>query len=80
MEDIGREYCEVTNKICYSQREASNIIASVKRWRSCKKPKQIPKRSYYCKYCGCYHLTHFSSLHTCKSTLRRYGAKGFRDF
>lgn len=80
MDEVVREYCEVTHKICYSQKEANNIIASVKHWKRCRKPKQIPKRAYRCKYCGCYHLTHFSGEHTCKSTLRRYGAKGDKEF
>lgn len=78
MEKVEREYCETTHKICYSQKEANNIIASAKRWRRCKKPKQIPQRSYYCENCGYYHLTHFRNLHTCKATLRRYGAKGYK--
>lgn len=75
-----REYCSYCQKICYSAKEASIIIASVKTWRHRKKPKQIPQHSYYCKHCGYYHLTHFRGEHTCKSTLRRYGPKGTKEF
>ena len=74
------EYCSETGKKCYSQKVANDIIRKVKKARNSHRPKSIPKRSYKCQFCGYYHLTHYSGLHTCKNTLRRYGPKGFKEY
>ncbi len=59
--------CTYTGKICYTQREAGMVINDCKRHRifgrhSVKvgygNSKSIPRRKYYCKYCGYYHVTH----------------------
>lgn len=50
------EYCPVTHKRCYGQKDANNVIAHA---RNAKNKKQTPQRSYYCRHCGSYHLTHF---------------------
>ena len=62
------EYCTMTGKRCYSEREANVMLNNAKNgvWirkngRNIKvrsKSKQIPKRKYFCEYCGTYHLTH----------------------
>lgn len=74
------QLCPVTNKICYSFKEANDRIRAAKRSHKANKPKQIPQRKYWCKYCRWYHLTHFRGLHTAKATLRRYGPKGDKEF
>lgn len=61
-------YCEATNKICYTTKEAGAIINdckkhSYKRWGN--EPKNKPKRKYYCKDCGFFHVTHMKSY--CKN-------------
>ncbi|MFA5658744.1 MAG: hypothetical protein WC900_05610 [Oscillospiraceae bacterium] len=71
MEDEKKktEICPETGKICYSEREASEIINRLHRGmtyinkdgRKAKikySAKNIPKRKYFCTYCGTYHLTH----------------------
>ncbi|MBO7715755.1 MAG: hypothetical protein J6S85_19490 [Methanobrevibacter sp.] len=71
-----REYCPTTGKVCYtSSREAHETITRLKKSRRTKKGKYIPKRVFKCQFCGYFHLTHYNSNQTCKSTLRRYGAK-----
>lgn len=59
-DDIERHYC--CGKICYSEREANNVLRSCKRTtghapRRKSANKVIPKRKYYCEFCGMYHLT-----------------------
>jgi hypothetical protein len=76
-----KEYCSFTHKICYSQKEAGNIIRSTKRNRKIKHRNQnIPQRSYYCRHCGAFHLTHYRNFHTSKATLRKCGPRGYREF
>lgn len=52
------EYCPVTHKRCYGQKDANNVIAHAK---YSKGSKTTPMRSYFCKHCGAYHLTHFKT-------------------
>ena len=68
-----RELCPVTNKTCYSQKEASETITKIKHSRNHNRKQKIPKRSYLCQFCGKWHLTHFNNFRTCKTTLKRYG-------
>jgi hypothetical protein len=75
-----RKYCEETNKKCYSQKEASDVIRKAKKARNSHRPKTIPKRSYKCEFCGYFHLTHYSNKQTCKATIRRYGYRGWKDY
>jgi hypothetical protein len=49
------ERCPETGKLCLSQKDAGSIINSARRHNSAK---NIPKRSYYCSFCGAYHVTH----------------------
>lgn len=55
--------CSVAGKICYTEQEAGIVI------NGCKKhiymggrqwAKSIPRRKYYCKDCGYFHLTHMA--------------------
>lgn len=61
---MNESYCEVTGKKCYSKRDAGDTIRFFKnnrvRWNN--RGKNIPMRSYYCKYCSNYHLTHHKSV------------------
>lgn len=59
--------CSYTGKICYTQREAGMVINDCKKHRFYGKhsvkvgfgnSKSIPRRKYYCKDCGYYHITH----------------------
>lgn len=58
-------YCETTGKRCLSRKEANEIISHYKTnhrgryfsWSH--RGKNVPQRSYYCEYCGTFHLTHF---------------------
>lgn len=52
------EICERTGKVCYSQKEAGKQVHGAMRHSS---KKQVPLRSYMCKYCGTYHLTHYKN-------------------
>lgn len=65
MENLNYNYCFVCGKVCYSQREAGNIINSLKRHQSNDhrgRAKELPRRMYFCSDCGCYHLTHLKKL------------------
>lgn len=56
-----RMICDETEKVCYSKREAGEIINGCKRHRGSDhlgRNKNLPKRSYFCRSCGCFHLTH----------------------
>lgn len=70
-----KQYCSTTNKVCYSQKEASEVITQIKNSRNHARKRSIPKRAYFCKFCHFWHLTHFNNKRTCKSTVRRYGLK-----
>ena len=52
-EDKDYEYCSKTGKRCYSEREAADTIRIAKKHHG----KYSPKRKYFCKYCGFWHLT-----------------------
>ena len=62
--------CIFTGKICYTEREAGNVINGCKkhfyaghgRWAKSAhgNSKAIPRRKYYCKDCGFYHVTHLA--------------------
>lgn len=63
--------CVFTNKICYTEREAGHIINGCKKhiyignshWAKqggYTNSKNIPRRKYYCKDCGFYHVTHLA--------------------
>lgn len=53
---IDRPVCRC-GKLCYSYRDAQQAIADAKRNNHRRHIKVIPKRSYPCPACGCYHLT-----------------------
>lgn len=58
--------CEETNKVCYTEREAGSIINDCRKHGYRKwgvEHKDKPMRKYYCKYCGCWHTTHFKSYY-----------------
>ena len=56
---LEQKICPATGKVCYSQKEAGNVIRRLKRHRVGHKNKTIPMRHYYCQECGTYHLTHW---------------------
>ncbi|MBQ5492065.1 MAG: hypothetical protein IIT68_08445 [Treponema sp.] len=61
--------CETSGKVCYTEREAGGVINGCKKHlnagnsRSVKAGhgKNIPRRKYFCKVCGFYHVSHFGS-------------------
>lgn len=62
--------CFFIGKICYTEREAGLVINGCKkhfhmgnnRWAKFThgKSKAIPRRKYYCKDCGFYHVIHLA--------------------
>ena len=57
-------FCEKTHKICYTKREAGNIVNDCRRHgfrRRGVEQKFKPMRAYYCCECGCWHTTHYKS-------------------
>lgn len=60
--------CKETGKRCYTKREAGLVINGSKKnvyvghhqllKRNHRNSKNIPRRKYYCKDCGFYHVTH----------------------
>ena len=54
---MGYEICKKTGKRCYSKVDAQYTVNQARRkhWRN--SIKNVPKRVYYCKACGAYHLT-----------------------
>lgn len=62
--------CEMTGKVCYTEREAGVVINNSKRhvhvgchrWIKADRgnSKNIPRRKYFCKDCGFYHVTHLA--------------------
>ncbi len=62
--------CIFTGKICYTEREAGLVINGCKKhvhmgnnhWAKSAhgNSKAIPRRKYYCKDCGFYHVTHLA--------------------
>jgi hypothetical protein len=47
----------ICGKRCLSRREANQGIADAKKANHFKHLKKIPKRTYFCRLCGTYHLT-----------------------
>ena len=47
--------CESEGKICYTEREANEALNGARHHG--RRAKKIPKRKYFCKECGCFHLT-----------------------
>ncbi len=68
--------CSEVNKVCYSQRRAGEVLRLAKIRKNHHVKKNIPLRSYKCKYCGCWHLTHFRKTVT-HSTMRKTGKKQY---
>lgn len=58
----NQNICKKTGKICYSSKEAGNVIRRLKFSKGGVKNKKIPKRQYYCCWCGTYHLTHYKNI------------------
>ena len=55
-DDFGKDIiCESEGKICYTEREANEAINGARHHSN--RAKKIPQRKYFCKKCGCYHLT-----------------------
>lgn len=56
----NKTICQKTMKTCFSKKEAGNCIRRFKtrRRKTFNRQKQIPMTSYFCEYCGTYHLTH----------------------
>lgn len=67
-DELKREICQQTGKVCYSQRDASLEIANFKKRKRLSHGKNIPQRSYICQFCGCYHLTHYRK----KTSVKRF--------
>lgn len=58
--------CKKTHKICYTEREAGDIINACRRHGYKKfgiEPKNKPMRKYHCKYCRAWHTTHLKSYY-----------------
>lgn len=58
---IETDHCRLSGKICYSRRDAGEILNKYKRHRGsdhCGRNKKRPIRSYFCRNCGCFHITH----------------------
>lgn len=61
--EVFKNICAVSGKICLSEREAGEVINNAKRHhdhRSYSNSTSIPRRKYFCKDCGAYHVTHFN--------------------
>lgn len=60
--------CSETGKICYTEREAGLVMNKARKHfyaghmqmhkEHFANSKDIPRRKYYCKACGFYHVTH----------------------
>lgn len=64
--------CIKTGKTCFSQKDAGDVIRRLKTRKKqflCKQ-KQIACRSYYCNYCGTYHLTHIRKFEYKKNQVK----------
>ena len=55
---IQYQCCEVTGKRCYSQKEAGRIANKYSKGHQKKHYHNVPVRSYFCKDCRHFHLTH----------------------
>ncbi|MGL4987535.1 MAG: hypothetical protein ACRC5H_10435 [Treponemataceae bacterium] len=65
MKDVRGEniICTQTQKVCYTRREAGEIINMCKKRHKGQRirSKSIPQRSYFCTECNCYHTTHYKT-------------------
>lgn len=60
--ETQKTICLVSGKVCLSARIAGEIINNAKKHynhRSFSNSPNIPRRKYFCKECGCYHVTHY---------------------
>lgn len=71
--------CDGCGKICYSSREAGEIINSSKRHHRndhLGRSKKYPRRKYFCCECGYYHVTsmkaEFSEVSKCSNWNEHY--------
>mgnify|MGYP003291405048 CR=1 FL=1 len=73
--DYGQErICRATGKIMLSKREAGNQLNNLKGHRTSShigRGTNKPKRSYFCKDCGAYHVTHYAQAQK-KKTFKTY--------
>ena len=68
MKDVIGDYgqkkiCQRSGKVMLTQREAGVQLNSMKKHRTSShicRGTDKPKRSYYCEYCGMYHVTHLA--------------------
>ena len=84
--------CVETGKICYTEREAGIIMNKARshfyedhmktRREHFTNSKDIPRRKYYCKNCGYFHVTHMSHYNGDKRISDRYACedKFYREY
>ena len=73
--DGNEVVCEKTHKICYTQREAGNIVNDCRRhgYKKCGlRQKNKPMRKYHCEYCNAWHITHYKSYYGEKPKSKKY--------
>ena len=83
--------CFFAGKICYTAREAGIVINNCKKHVYLGKgrygknahgngySKAIPRRKYFCKECGFYHVTHLA-LYNTKSLNYAWEEKFYREY
>lgn len=49
--------CDFEGKRCYTLKDANTLVNAARRRHWDNEAKHIPKRAYFCKRCGYYHLT-----------------------
>jgi|GEM_PF-3624019 hypothetical protein len=64
--------CESEGKICYTEREANEALNSARHHGN--RAKKTPKRKYFCKKCGYFHLTSQKS-EKCSCSKHNYDLK-----
>lgn len=56
------ERCSRTGKVCYTERDAGEMLNRTRDKRYIKRKhlnsKNAPRRKYRCEFCGWWHLTH----------------------
>lgn len=52
----GRQICEMTRKLCYSQKETRTIANANSTGHQKKHFHKVPVRAYFCENCRQYHL------------------------
>lgn len=71
--DYRRPICRATGKVIYTRTEAGALLNSLSKHRTSShigKGGNKPKRSYFCKVCGGYHVTHFNKTFKEKKPLK----------